>query len=112
MILFYAGAGINHFVHPAFYLQIMPPWLPWHKALVFVSGVAELVCALLLLFPSTRRTGAYCTIALLIAVFPANIQMLHDYKRNANPLLWIAVLRWPVQLLLICWAYMYTRPKM
>lgn len=109
MALFYAVAGINHFIRPAFYLKIMPPWLPLHKELVFFSGVAEIVCALLLLFPKTRRFGAYCTIVLLIAVFPANIQMAIDYARTDNPLLWIAVLRLPVQLLLIWWASTFTK---
>lgn len=109
MILFYAGAGINHFVHPSFYLQIMPPWLPWHNELVFVSGVAEVICALLLLFPETRRIGAWAVIALLIAVFPANIQMLLNYKAAHNPQVWIAVLRLPIQLLLIWWAYGFTK---
>jgi uncharacterized membrane protein len=110
MILFYAGAGINHFIRPAFYLQIMPPWLPWHKELVFLSGLAEVVCALLLLFTRTRRLGAWAVIALLITVFPANIQMLIDYERDHNPLAWIAVLRLPIQLLLIWWAYSFTKP--
>ena len=110
MILFYAGAGINHFINPSFYLQIMPPWLPWHSELVFLSGVAEVVCALLLLFSKTRRLGAWAVIALLIAVFPANIQMLLDYKRDNNPLIWIAVLRLPVQLILIWWACSFTKP--
>jgi uncharacterized membrane protein len=110
MILFYAGAGINHFIHPAVYLQIMPPWLPWHSQLVFISGVAEVLCALLLLFSKARRVGAWALIALLIAVFPANIQMLLNYKQDNNPMIWIAVLRLPIQLLLIWWAYSFTKP--
>ena len=110
MILFYAGAGINHFVRPAFYLQIMPPWLPWHSELVFVSGVAEVLCALLFLFSKTRRLGAWAVIALLVAVVPANVQMLLNYKAENNPQTWIAVLRLPIQLLLIWWAYGFTKP--
>ncbi|MEP7236822.1 MAG: MauE/DoxX family redox-associated membrane protein [Ferruginibacter sp.] len=111
MILFYAGAGINHFINPAFYLQIMPSWLPLHTELVFISGVAEILCALFLLFPPTRRFGAYCTIALLIAVFPANIQMMLDYYHDDNPLLWVAILRLPIQFFLIWWAYLFTKPN-
>ena len=111
MVLFYAGAGINHFIRPAFYLKIMPAWLPLHSELVFLSGVAEILCALLLLFPQTRRLGAYCTIVLLIAVFPANIQMLIDYAKADNPLLWIAILRLPIQLLLIWGAYIFTKQQ-
>jgi uncharacterized membrane protein len=111
MVLFYTVAGINHFIRPAFYLRIMPSWLPLHKELVFLSGVAEILCALFLLFPKTRRLGAYCTIVLLVAVFPANIQMCIDYGRTDNPLLWIAVLRLPVQLLLIWWASVFTKQQ-
>ena len=88
----------------------MPPWLPLHKELVFISGVAEIVCAILLLFNKTRRLGAWAVIALLIAVFPANIQMLIDYNRDSNPMIWIAVLRLPIQLFLIWWAYIFTKP--
>ena len=110
MILFYAGAGINHFIRPDFYLKIMPAWLPLHKELVFISGVAEVLCAVLLLFYKTRRLGAWALIALLIAVFPANIQMLLDYKHDNNPMLWVAILRLPIQLLLIWWAYSFTKP--
>ena len=111
LILFYAAAGINHFINPDFYLQIMPPWLPWHTELVFISGVAEVLCALLLLFASTRSLGAWCTILLLIAVFPANVQMLIDYYHKNNPMLWVAIVRLPIQLLLIWWAYGFTRNR-
>ena len=110
MILFYAGAGINHFIRPDFYLKIMPAWLPLHKELVFISGVAEVLCAVLLLFSKTRPLGAWAVIALLIAVFPANLQMLIDYKHDHNPMLWVAILRLPIQLLLIWWAYSFTKP--
>lgn len=88
----------------------MPAWLPGHHALVFISGVAEVLFALLLLIPSTRSWGAYFIIALLIAVFPANIQMLLNYYRENNSMLWVAVLRLPIQLLLIWWAYSFTKP--
>jgi uncharacterized membrane protein len=110
MILFYAGAGINHLINPSFYLQIMPTWLQLHKEMVFISGVAEILCAVLLLFSKTRRLGAWAVITLLIAVFPANIQMLLNYKRDNNPMIWIAVLRLPIQLLLMWWAYSFTKP--
>ena len=109
MILFYAGAGVNHFIHPHFYLQIMPPWLPLHKELIFISGIAEVLFALLLLFPITRRIGAWGIIALLVAVLPANIQMLLNYSRENNPMLWVAILRLPIQLFLIWWAYSFTK---
>ncbi len=87
----------------------MPPWLPWHNELIFISGVFEILFALLLILPSTRRVGALCTILLLIAIFPANIQMLLNYIHENNPLLWVAILRLPLQVVLILWAYSFTK---
>lgn len=105
----YILAGINHFWHPEFYLKIMPPWLPWHEELVFISGVAEVALGILLFFPATRRLAAWGIILLLIAVFPANIQMMLDYKAEHNLKLWIAILRLPLQIVLIWWAYLFTK---
>ncbi len=87
----------------------MPSWLPLHKELVFVSGIFEVAFALLLIFPQTRSIGAWGIIALLIAVFPANVQMLVNYADSNDPKLWIAIVRLPIQLLLIWWAYGFTR---
>ena len=109
MGLLYVAAGINHFVHPGFYLRIMPPWLPAHELLVFLSGLAELILGLLLFIPKVTRVAAWGIILLLIAVFPANIQMMLDYRSENNPLLWLGILRLPLQLLLIWWAFRYTR---
>jgi len=111
MVLLYISAGINHFVHPAFYLQIMPPYISWHQALVSISGICEIAFALLLLPVSTRKWGAWCIILLLVAVFPANIQMTINYAREDNPGLWLSILRLPLQFLLIWWAYSFTGRK-
>lgn len=109
MIALYIAAGLNHFINPPFYLKIMPPWIPCHKEMVFISGVCEILFAALLIFPSTRRIGAWGIILLLVAVFPANVQMLINYKNENNPLLWVAIVRLPVQLILIWWAYGFAR---
>jgi len=109
MSLFYFIAGVNHFIHPQFYEAIMPAWLGWHLQLIFISGLAEILLAVLLLFNPTRRFGAWGIIILLIAVFPANIQMMLNYLHQNNPHLWIAVLRLPLQIALIWWAYVYTK---
>ena len=106
----YIVAGVNHFIHPAFYLQIMPGWIPFHDAAVFVSGMCEVVFAFLLLIPVTRRKAAWAIIVLLIAVFPANIQMMLNYLHGNNPGLWVTVIRLPLQALLIWWAYSFTKP--
>lgn len=107
----YMLAGINHFVNPDLYQKIMPPLLPWHFELIYISGAAEIVLGLLLLFPQTRRAAAWGIIALLIAVFPANIQMMVNYYQEQNSYLWVAVLRLPLQLLLVWWAYKVARKR-
>ena len=72
--LFFASVGIHHFTHPQIYLHIMPPYLPYPLALVYISGGAEVAGGIgLLIGLSARRALAY---ALLIAVFPANLHML------------------------------------
>lgn len=109
MSLLYLAAGINHFLHPAVYIRIMPPWLPAPALLVYISGVCEVIFALLLLLPSTRSIGAWCIIALLVVVFPANIQMAINYARQHHPALWLAIARLPLQALLVWWAYSFTK---
>ncbi len=111
MTVLYIAAGINHFRHPETYIQIMPPWLPWHKEFVLISGVFEILLGLLLLLPSTRRFAAWGIILLLIAVFPANIQMLINFSNESNPNLWVAIIRLPIQILLIWWAYGFAKRK-
>ncbi len=108
MAILYIAAGINHFIYPAFYEAIMPGWLPAHRLLIFISGVAEVLLGSLLFFAPTRRLAAWGIIALLIAIFPANLHMAYLYYTNANPHLWMALLRLPLQFVLIWWAYQYT----
>ncbi|MCE7063737.1 DoxX family protein [Dyadobacter sp. CY326] len=108
MAILYVFTGTLHFLRPKAFLQIMPPYLPWHSQLVFLSGLCEVGFALLLLFPATRSTGAWLIILLLIAVFPANIQMAIDFYQKHNPYLWLALLRLPLQFALIWWAWRYT----
>jgi uncharacterized membrane protein len=111
MAVFYVSAGINHFVSPAMYMAIMPPWLPAPLTLVYLSGVAEIMAGLLLLPAATRRMGAWMVILLLIAVFPANVQMSVNYHREHNPLFWVTLLRLPLQFVLIWWAWTFAKKK-
>ena len=109
--LFFVLAGVNHFVSPAFYLNIMPPYLPWHIGLVYISGVCEIGLGLLLLLRRWSVVAGWGLIALLIAVFPANLHMaLHQELYPTLPPLGLW-LRLPIQGLLIAWAYWYTRPE-
>ncbi len=107
--VFFVAAGINHFINPNFYIRMMPDYLPWHAELVAISGVAEIALGILLLFERWRVAAAWGLIALLIAVFPANVNMtMHPelYPTISQTALWI---RLPIQGLLIAWAYWYTR---
>jgi uncharacterized membrane protein len=102
-------AGINHFIIPNFYMEIMPPYLPYPLMLIYLSGVAEVICGILLIISKTRKIGAWLTIALLIAIFPANIQMSIDELNNAGVLFYASILRLPLQFLLIYWVYRFTK---
>jgi uncharacterized membrane protein len=103
--LLFVVAGSLHFIKTALYLRIMPPYIPWHVAMVRVSGFFEILGGLGLLSSRTRGIAAWALIALLIAVFPANLYMATnpaDTGASSIP----AVLRWarlPLQGLLILW---------
>ncbi|RKQ42218.1 putative membrane protein [Roseivirga pacifica] len=104
----YILAGILHFLKPRVYLKIMPPYLPYHLLLVYLSGICEALFGALLLFPATQSIGAWGIIATLIGVFPANIYMLTSYKGKKKWYKLALWLRLPLQCLLIYWAWLYT----
>jgi len=107
-VLFIA-AGANHFLNPAFYVAMMPAYLPWHSELVVLSGVAEIALGALLLFRRWAVWAGWGLVALLVAVFPANLNMaLHPelYPSISPTVLW---LRLPLQAVFIAWAWWYTR---
>ena len=103
----FALAGANHFIHTDFYVSIMPAYLPWPTALVYVSGALEVLLGVLLLFRRTARLAAWGMIALIVAVTPANVQMaIHPelYPDFSAATLWLRLALQPV---LIAWAYAY-----
>ena len=107
LAMFFSIAGLMHFLRPGMYVAIVPPWLPNSSTLVLVSGAAEILGGLGVLHPATRRLAGWGLIALLIAVFPANVQMLHlAYVSHASAL-WKAALwlRLPLQFPLIWWVW-------
>jgi uncharacterized membrane protein len=117
MALFYVGAGISHFTATAFFVEIVPPFLPAPLALVYISGIAEILLGIAVLVPATRRLAAWGIIALLIAVYPANIymalvnlQLQHAPGWMGQPTLLGLWMRLPVQFILMAWAWWYTRP--
>lgn len=109
--LLFVAAGVNHFIRPAMYAAIIPPMLPGPLLLVYLSGAAEVVVGALLLVRRTERLGAWGAIAVLVAIFPANVYMALDAQAFApipEVLLW---LRLPLQGMLIGWAFIHTRPR-
>ena len=109
LCVFFVAAGLNHLISPAFYLKIMPPYLPWHLFLVYLSGFFEVALGVLLMVPVLTRVAAWGLIALLIAVFPANIHMATNpqlYPDISPAALW---LRLPLQAVFVAWAFWYTR---
>ncbi len=96
-------AGANHFITPQPYLAMMPPWLPAHTALIRISGIAEIAGGIGILIPATRHAAAIGLLALLIAIFPANLHVaLHGWPGNEFPP-WILWLRLPFQPLFMLW---------
>jgi uncharacterized membrane protein len=111
--VFYIGAGILHFTTTEFYVKIVPPYVPWHPAMVYISGVCEIAGGVGLLVPLLRRAAACGLVALLIAVFPANVFMATDPlaagAQSIPPA--IAWERLPVQLVFIWWVLWATRER-
>jgi len=113
LTVFMVVAGVNHFLRPDDYVAMMPGYLPAPLELVYLSGVAEILGGLGLILERTRRAAAWGLIALLVAVFPANLNMaVHHLPLAGRPLpTWALWGRLPLQLVLIAWAYWYTRPR-
>ena len=105
LAVLFVTAGITHFVRPQLFVRIVPPYLPAPLGLVYVSGAFEVLGGLGLLFPGTRVVAGWGLIALLIAVFPANIHMaLHPEAFPQVPA-WSLYARLPLQFVLIGWVY-------
>ncbi len=110
--LFFIAAGVNHFANAPAYVRIVPPWLPAPEALVVASGVCEVLGGLGVLFPATRRIAGFGLIGLLIAVFPANLQMaMHpdQFRDLGTPTAFL--IRLPLQAVLIAWVWWASRRR-
>lgn len=82
--------------------------MPWPKTMVFLSGVLEILLSLVIIYRPWRNFAAWGFIVLLLAVFPANVQMAINYYKDDHPRLLGSLLRLPIQFLLIWWAFAYT----
>jgi len=98
---FFVAAGLNHFRDPVPYLAMMPPWVPWPEILDKIAGAAEVAGGIGLLVKPFRRAAAWGLLALLVAVFPANLQVaLHGWP-GVQIAPWILWARLPLQLVLM-----------
>ncbi len=98
-----------HFRKPALFLKAVPPYLPYPMPAVLISGFFEILGGIGIALPKTRRAAGLGLIALLAAVFPANVYMAMDSARFAPIPLVVLWLRLPLQFVLIAWVNWCTR---
>ena len=109
MGIFYIQIGIKHFTDVEWFMQIMPPYFPLHKELVYISGIFEIILGILLIFTKTRTVAGRGLILLLIAVFPANIYLAQTNGAALDTTSEIAWGRLPFQAIFIGLAYWHAK---
>ena len=107
---FFINVGVDHFLNPEFYLNIMPDYLPLHLEAVYISGLFEIVGGVCVLIPRLRSAAGWGLVALLIVVYPANIHMALNPELFPEIALSLLYTRLLFQFIFIYWAYSATRP--
>jgi uncharacterized membrane protein len=107
---FFTYAGFHHLFVPDFYVSIMPPWIPAHLALVYISGVFEIMGGIGVLIPRFRSLAGLGLVALLVAVYPANLYMAFNPQLFPDIPLVALYVRLALQFVAFYWAYSVTRP--
>ncbi|GAA0741325.1 DoxX family protein [Gaetbulibacter jejuensis] len=107
MAAIYVFAGIMHFIKPKMYMRIMPRYLPNHKLLVLLSGIAEIALGIALCIPVLKTSAIYGIIAMLVVFLLVHFYMLSGEKASAGIPKWILILRIPLQFVLMYWAWSY-----
>jgi len=107
MAVMYIFAGAVHFIKPKMYMRVMPKYLPSHKTLVYLSGVAEIILGAALFIPQFKTIAIYGIIAMLAVFLLVHFYMLSSEKAAAGIPKWVLVLRIPLQFGLMYWAYWY-----
>ena len=107
--VFFINVGVDHFVNPDFYLAIMPPSFPLHHEAVYISGLFEIIGGICILIPSLRRFTGWGLLALLVAVYPANIYMALNPDVFAEIPVELLYVRLAFQFVFFYWAYSMTR---
>jgi uncharacterized membrane protein len=107
MAVIYIFAGTMHFIKPKMYMRIMPQYLPNHKALVYLSGIAEIVLGIGLCIPVLKAFSIFGIIAMLAVFLIVHFYMLSGKKASAGIPQWILILRIPLQFALMYWTWTY-----
>lgn len=113
VFLWFAVGGVAHFAFTQAEMRIVPPWVPWPRAVVLVTGALELLGAAGLVLRATRRPAAWGLFALTLAVTPANVYMLQEAATFPAVPYWALVLRLPLQVLLLAliWRVAHRAPR-
>ena len=109
VFVWFMWGGITHFTNPDFFVAIMPPYLPWHLEIVYLSGALEVLFAAMLIPPATRQLAGNLLIALTIAVTPANIHMFMNPEQFPDVPESFLSIRLVVQVLLLMLIWWCTR---
>lgn len=101
--------GISHFTNPARFIEMMPPFIPAHAEMVIISGIAEIAGAVGLMIPATRRAAGIGLLALLVAIFPANVYVAVAGKtvQGMPSAAWYYWVRLPFQYVYMVWIYLF-----
>lgn len=105
MSLLYISAGIYHFINPTFYLKIMPHYIPSHLMMIYLSGAIEIILGIAILIKKFQKTAGWLIILMLIVFIPVHIQMIQDTWISLNIKFITAIVRLPLQFVLIYWTY-------
>lgn len=105
MVIFYALAGINHFKNPKFYINISPSFIPKPDVVNYIVGVLQILLAIGVAIPATRYIASNLIIAMLVVFLSVHIAHLINPPKMAEGKYWMLILRIPIQLLFIFWAY-------
>lgn len=100
---FFLGGGIAHFMFSPFFVAIVPDYIPTPALMVAISGLGEILGGIGMLMARTRKIAGVALLLLVIAVFPANLNMAQHPEQFAQIPTWVLYARLPLQLLILIW---------
>jgi len=100
-------AGMMHFTKPHIYERIMPPYIPYHKTMVLLTGILEMLFGFMLMNSETQTQAAWGIMILLVLFFSVHIYMLQNERASLKLPRWVLIARIPLQFVLLFWAYQY-----